>query len=771
MIVRELITRLGFSLNQAQLNNAERATERVKDRAEQAAAAFRNIVAAVASFATVKSIITIGDEMQSIRTRIGQLPQTIGDAGDAFDEVAKRASASGVKIEAYSSLYTKVGNAAKDYIKTQEDLLGITDTISQALVVGGANATEASSVMTQFSQALASGVLQGDEFRSMAEAAPQYLDKLAETMKIPREQLKKMASDGKLTAKAVIEATRQMSSYFADKFKEMPMTVGRAMTVVGNRFALMIDRMNRESMFITRLANFILAAFDKIEAGVYDLVKAFGGFENMMRFVGIAIGVALGAKALAILSAFRAASLLALLPFLKMAAIIGVVTLVLEDLYVWIQGGDSLIGKFAGNWEDVKDKVIGVASAIATLGGAFLLWKTAVVGFTAALRIYQGVLLAVAAAKRAIVVVALVMNAVLALNPIGLIVLAVAALIAGLVALVVYWDTVKGWISSFFSWVMDKFAALGKFVSGLFEGDFLQNLKAVMGSAWDTITTTLSNAFTSVIEFWKSIIVGAYDAVTSVFNAIGVMIVGVFTLVFGTITNGFSFVTNFIRSSFNTVTQFIQDSFVSMFDAVASFITSIFENIGKMIVGVFTLDPQLFMDGLQGYTDTLMSVLPQWGQAIIMAFADAIASVMTYFATAMTQFGSMIYQAIFAPIVAAVTDAWNAAKSVVTGVGDKAAGAWQATKTFFGAGEGGAPGTGGAMGAANTLAPTVAPAQLAPSAMGAGKPSISSNTTVNVTVPQGTTAEQTAYLQKAAQQSFSKQNDDKLARDLAVYAP
>lgn len=723
MIVRELITRLGFSLNQAQLNNAERATERVKDRAEQAAAAFRNIVAAVASFATVKSIITIGDEMQSIRTRIGQLPQTIGDAGDAFDEVAKRASASGVKIEAYSSLYTKVGNAAKDYIKTQEDLLGITDTISQALVVGGANATEASSVMTQFSQALASGVLQGDEFRSMAEAAPQYLDKLAETMKIPREQLKKMASDGKLTAKAVIEATRQMSSYFADKFKEMPMTVGRAMTVVGNRFALMIDRMNRESMFITRLANFILAAFDKIEAGVYDLVKAFGGFENMMRFVGIAIGVALGAKALAILSAFRAASLLALLPFLKMAAIIGVVTLVLEDLYVWIQGGDSLIGKFAGNWEDVKDKVIGVASAIATLGGAFLLWKTAVVGFTAALRIYQGVLLAVAAAKRAIVVVALVMNAVLALNPIGLIVLAVAALIAGLVALVVYWDTVKSWISSFFSWAMDKFAALGKFVSGLFEGDFLQNLKAVMGSAWDTITTTLSSAFASVVSYWSGLITSVGDA------------------------------------------------FMSMFDAVASFITSIFENIGKMIVGVFTLDPQLFMDGLQGYTDTLMSVLPQWGQAIIMAFADAIASVVSYFATAMTQFGSMIYQAIFAPIVAAVTDAWNAAKSVVTGIGDKAAGAWQATKTFFGAGEGVAPGTGGAMGAANTLAPTVAPAQLAPSAMGAGKPSISSNTTVNVTVPQGTTAEQTAYLQKAAQQSFSKQNDDKLARDLAVYAP
>lgn len=711
MIVRELITRLGFSTNTAQLNNAEKATERLKDSAEQAAGAFRDIVAAVASLVTIQAVIGIADEMQNIRTRIGQLPQTVGDAGAAFDEVATRASAAGVKIDAYASLYTKVGNAAKDYIKTQEDLLGITDTISQALVVGGASAQEASAVMTQFSQALASGVLQGDEFRSMAEAAPQYLDKLSETMKIPREQLKKMASDGKLTAKAVIEATRQMSDYFGEKFKEMPMTVGRAMTVVGNRFARMLDKMNRDSNFVTRIANLILAGFDKIEAGVDKLVEVFGGWGNMLRFVGIALGAALGAKALAILSAFRAASLLALLPFLKMAAIIGVVTLVLEDLYVWIQGGDSLIGKFAGNWDDVKDKVIGVASAIATLGGAFLLWKTAVIGFTAALRVYQGVLLAVAAAKRALVVVAFMMSAVLALNPIGMIVLAVAALIAGLVALVVYWGTVKSWISSFFSWAMDKFATLGKFVSGLFEGDFLQNLKTVLGSAWDAITTTLSGAFTSVVAYWSGLITS------------------------------------------------VGDMFVAMFDAVASFVTSIFENIGKMIVGVFTLDPQLFMDGLQGYTDTLMSVLPQWGQAIIMAFADAITSVVAYFATAMTQFGSMIYQAIFAPIVNAVRDAWNSVKSAIGG-------AWEGARNFVGAGGPGA-GTGPAMGAV----PTVAPAQLSPAAMGAGRTNVQSNTNVTVTVPPGTTAEQAKFLQNAAQQSFNKGANDKLARDLAVYAP
>lgn len=558
MIVRELITRLGFSTNTAQLNNAEKATERLKDRAEQAAGAFRNIVAAVASLATIRAVIGIADEMQNIRTRIGQLPQTVGDAGAAFDEVATRASAAGVKIDAYASLYTKVGNAAKDYIKTQEDLLGITDTISQALVVGGASAQEASAVMTQFSQALASGVLQGDEFRSMAEAAPQYLDKLSETMKIPREQLKKMASDGKLTAKAVIEATRQMSDYFGEKFKEMPMTVGRAMTVVGNRFARMLDKMNRDSNFVTTIANLILAGFDKIEAGVDKLVEVFGGWNNMLRFVGIAIGVAFGAKAIAILSAFRAASLLAMLPFIKIIAIIAAVALVLEDLYVWIQGGDSLIGSLIGPWQEWAPYVMAVINMVR-------------------------------------------------------------------------------------------------------------------------------------------------DAVVWFGEAIG---------------------------------------------AVAA-----------MIVGMLTLDGNLFMAGLEGLTAMLWSVIQQWWAYLVESFKAAWNAVSQFFVDAMTALGKMIYDAIFAPIVNAVRDAWNSVKGAISG-------AWEGAKNFVGAGGPGA-GTGPAMGAV----PTVAPAQLAPAAMGAGRPNVQSNTNVTVTVPPGTTAEQAKFLQGAAQQSFGKGANDKLARDLAVYAP
>jgi len=474
LIVRELITKLGFSLNQSNLNNVEKSVDSLKGRAEKAAGAFRNIVAAFAGFASVKNIINVADEMQNIRARIEQLPQTIGDSGQAFDDVAKHANAAGAKIDAYASLYTRIGNAAKDYITTQKDLIVITDTISHALGVSGVSAQEASSVMTQFSQALSSGVLQGQEFNSMAEAAPQYLDKLSETMQIPREQLKKMASDGKLTAKAVIEATRQMSGYFSEKFNKMPITVGRAITVIGNRFARMIDKLNRDSNFITKIANFILAAFDKIEGGIRFLINSFGGIGNMLRFVGTAIGVAFGAKAIAILMSFRAATFLALLPFIKMASLITLASLLIEDLYVWVNGGNSAIGRFAGEWEKVKYTILGVATAIGAAAGVFAVWKASIIGYSLAMRVYEAAIIAVAAAKRGLVAVAFALNLALAITPIGVIVVAIFSLIAAGTLLIANWENVKNWFSGLFSWFIDKFTDLGKFVNKIFGklGDF-----------------------------------------------------------------------------------------------------------------------------------------------------------------------------------------------------------------------------------------------------------------------------------------------------------
>ena len=152
--MRSSRNRLGFNVDDAGMHKAEAGVSRIKKQADFAAQALMGVGALLSAAAWAKSAIAIADEMQNISSRIGMLPQTVGDVGEAFDEVGRRASATGMAIEAYAGLYTRVGNAAKDYISTQEDLLGITDTIAKALVVGGASAQEASAVMHGIHQIL-----------------------------------------------------------------------------------------------------------------------------------------------------------------------------------------------------------------------------------------------------------------------------------------------------------------------------------------------------------------------------------------------------------------------------------------------------------------------------------------------------------------------------------------------------------------------------------------------------------------------------------------
>ena len=574
MIVRELITKLGFNVDDAGMLKAEAGISRIKKQADFAAQALMGVGASLAGAAWAKSAIAIADSMQNVRSRIGMLPQTIGDVGAAFDEVGRRASATGMAIEAYAGLYTRVGNAAKDYISTQEDLLGITDTIAKALVVGGASAQEASAVMQQFAQALASGVLQGDEFRSMAEAAPQYLDQLALAMGKPREQLKKMASDGELTAREVIEATRKMSAYFDDNFRKMPMTVSRATTAVSNRYSMMIDRMNRESMFISELAGLIVSAFDKIEWGVNKLADALGGWDQILKLIGAGLAGVFGATAILLVKAFGAAVLAVALPFIILAAKIALVLLVLEDLWVWFKGGDSVIGSLIGPWEEWRHYVM---AAIEMVKDAFI-------------------------------------------------------------------------------WLGQVIASIGAILTGAFtlNGDlFKVGLEELGSLLWSALSTWAA-------WWWET--------------------------------------------------------FSSAMGAIGSY---------------------------------LAQLLAQWGAAIRAAFVDAFTKVTAYVTSTFASWGAMIYDAIFAPIVSAVTNAWNSVKGV-------ASGAWEGMKGFVGAGGG--------------VAPTVGPARLALAATGAARPNLVNTTNVNVTVPTGTTAEQVRVLNSAANKAFRETSDRKFARDAAIYA-
>jgi len=374
--VRELITRLGFNVDNSGLNKYEKTTERVKDKANDAAASFRNMFAAFAGIAAIRSISSIADSMQSLEARIGMLPQTVGSAGAAFETIAAHASKARQSIDAYGTLYVRLAGATKNFLTSQEEVLEVTDAISQAMVVGGANAIEAESAMLQLSQGFQKGKLDGDEFRSFMETMSTTIkEKLAKALgKDGVDALYEMSSSGQLTAKKLASAFKEIGPEIEEMMLKMPLNIGQAITIIGTKWGRGLQKINRETMIITNIAKFIVAAMGKIGAGVEKFIKSVGGAENALKLLTVVAG-SFFAVWIAGWIASATATLVALAPVLLLAAKLALLALLFEDVYGWFMGYDSLLGDTIGGvekWRTEVDNVTGAFRALMKVAGA--LW-------------------------------------------------------------------------------------------------------------------------------------------------------------------------------------------------------------------------------------------------------------------------------------------------------------------------------------------------------------------------------------------------------------
>lgn len=373
--VRELVTRLGFNVDNSGLNKYEKGTERVKQNANDAAASFRNMFAAFAGIAAIRSIAGIADSMQSLEARIGMLPQTVGDAGSAFDAVAKRASNANQSIDAYGSFYVKAGNATQDFIKDQSELLKVVDGAAFGLAASGATAANQSQAFFQLGQAIGSPVVQMEEMNTLIDVAPDLFRALGKAIPGADGNLKKFISTGKVTGKMLAEGLASVADDFEAKMKKIPLTIGQATTLIGNKWASFIAKFNRETMIVTKVANFIVGAMDKISAGLDSFTEFVGGSENALKLLMITAG-ALFAMMIPGWIAAAAATLAATWPLLAIIAALVFVGLLFEDFMGWLAGSDSLLGDFIGGVENFKTQIDNVKSAFdGVVSIASFLWN------------------------------------------------------------------------------------------------------------------------------------------------------------------------------------------------------------------------------------------------------------------------------------------------------------------------------------------------------------------------------------------------------------
>ena len=202
----------------------------------------------------VQEIVQIADAWNMMSARLKLATAGSREYTVAQKELFAIAQRIGVPIQETATLYGKLQQAVRMLGGEQQDALSLTESISQALRISGASATEAQSSLLQFGQALASGVLRGEEFNSVVENSPRLAKALADGLNVPIGRLRKLAEEGRLTADVVVNALMSQKDKLAAEYAQLPMTVSQAFTRLSNAFGQWISRLDESTGFTKKLA-------------------------------------------------------------------------------------------------------------------------------------------------------------------------------------------------------------------------------------------------------------------------------------------------------------------------------------------------------------------------------------------------------------------------------------------------------------------------------------------------------------------------------------
>lgn len=341
--------------------NAELAkTENV---AEQAAGGLGKIGTLLAGFATVsfaKSMLDTADAMQSINSQVRQVVSSESEYLAVQRQLLDVANNTRASLESTSSLYVSTSRALKDYGYTQQEILTFTEATNNAMMIGGVDAQQQAAALMQLSQALGSGVLQGDEFKSIAKAAPILLDTIAEYMGKSSAEIKKLGSEGQLTADVIFKAISGASEKFGEQAAKMPMTMGQALTVFSNNWQSMVSKLLNDSGAMSGIASIIKLIADNLNL-VVPIMAGFAVAVTAATAQVIGLNVAMLANPFGLIA-------------VAIGAVIGLIA----------QFGDQ-IDIFGGGWSNLLDVIQAVWQAITeTIGeaiGAIREWFDGLTGW------------------------------------------------------------------------------------------------------------------------------------------------------------------------------------------------------------------------------------------------------------------------------------------------------------------------------------------------------------------------------------------------------
>lgn len=270
----------------------------VKDKASGVLNKIKGAALALAAIKAITIAVKASDQFSQTRARLNLMNDGQMSTKQLESEIFKQSMGSRTDVQTMSDVVSRLGITAGDKFKNNKEIVDFSSLLSKQFKISGASGEEQSSAMYQLSQAMASGALQGDEFRTIKENAPLLAKAIQK--ELGDKDIKTAASNGEITSDLIKRAMFNSAGEIEERFNKIPWTFKDAMTMGLNGikkgaepiFEGLNSLVNNSSVkgFISELPNTMKNAFDNI-GGLLSTLNWDGIFKSFTTSIQPAIDI------------------------------------------------------------------------------------------------------------------------------------------------------------------------------------------------------------------------------------------------------------------------------------------------------------------------------------------------------------------------------------------------------------------------------------------------------------------------------------------------
>lgn len=248
----------------------------------------RSSINGLASALALRELASFADGLTNIRNKLITVSDSVDVANKQFDALAGISIRTRTSLQSVADIFDKLNRASKDMGISQQQAAQVTETLAKALAASGTSSSAAQGALLQFGQAIQSGVVQGDELRSILEGLGPVAQILAQKLEVPVGALKQLGAQGGISARTLVDAILEAGGTVDKAFGKTAPTIGQSFEVLKTSLALVFDQLNKGTGATAGISDAILYVaytIDKFRANIDDIIGPLTTFLKVLGFI------------------------------------------------------------------------------------------------------------------------------------------------------------------------------------------------------------------------------------------------------------------------------------------------------------------------------------------------------------------------------------------------------------------------------------------------------------------------------------------------------